>query len=58
MLAECEAGGEARVREYAWALDNWDGDIVVGRTAIDATGPALPAWMREDIQFASARVKR
>ncbi|MDD9818403.1 MAG: histidinol dehydrogenase, partial [Gammaproteobacteria bacterium] len=34
MLAECESGGEARVREYARELDGWDGDIVVARAEI------------------------
>jgi len=29
MLAGRDAGGEARVREYARELDNWDGNIVV-----------------------------
>lgn len=58
MLAECEAGGEARVREYARALDGWDGDIIVSRADIDAAGAALPARMRDDIAFAHARVKK
>ena len=58
MLAECEGGGEARVRGYARELDGWDGDIVVARAEIEAAGAALPARMRDDIAFAHARVKR
>ena len=58
MLAECEAGGEARVRGYARELDGWDGDIVVARAEIEAAGAALPARMRDDIAFAHVRVKR
>ncbi len=57
MLAECETGGEARVREYARELDGWEKDIVVSRDDIDAAAAALPAQMREDIAFSHARVK-
>jgi len=58
MLAACEGGGEARVREYARVLDGWSGEIVVSRAEIEAAGAALSAGMREDIAFAHARVKR
>jgi len=58
MLAACEGGGEARVREYARALDGWDGEIVVSRAEIEAAGAALSGRMRADIAFAHARVQR
>ncbi|MGR3915134.1 MAG: histidinol dehydrogenase, partial [Gammaproteobacteria bacterium] len=58
MLREIEAGGEARVREYARELDNWDGDIVVARADIEAAAAALPARMKQDIEFAHARIAR
>ena len=57
MLAECETGGEARVREYARELDGWEKDIVVSRDDINAAASALPAQMRADIKFSHARVK-
>jgi len=58
MLAACEAGGEARVREYARVLDGWGGEIVVSRAEIEAAVAVLPGRMRADIEFAHARVKR
>jgi len=58
MLREIEAGGEARVREYARELDNWDGEIVVARADIEAAGAALSARSKQDIEFAHARIAR
>ncbi len=57
MLAEIEAGGEERARQYARDLDGWERDIVVSREEIDAAAKALPGQTREDIRFAHARVK-
>lgn len=58
MLREIEAGGEARVREYARELDKWEGEIVVARADIEAAGAALPARMKRDIEFAHARIEK
>ena len=58
MLREIEAEGEARVRRYARELDGWEGEIVVGREAIDAAAAALDSRTRRDIAFAHARVKK
>ena len=35
MLAEIEAGGEARALQYAKDLDNFSGDIVVTEEAVE-----------------------
>ncbi|MDA8012159.1 MAG: histidinol dehydrogenase [Gammaproteobacteria bacterium] len=58
MLREIEAGGEERVRQYARELDKWEGDITVARADIEAAGAALPARMKQDIEFAHARIKK
>ncbi len=57
MLAEIEAGGEDRVREYAQALDGWTGDIVVPRETIEAAASAVPQRLRDDLKFAHERVR-
>jgi len=57
MLAEIEAGGEARAREYARKLDRWEGDIVVSRETIKAAGEQLSSQLRDDIAFAHRQVR-
>jgi sulfopropanediol 3-dehydrogenase len=58
MLAEIEAGGEARALAYALELDGWRGDVVVGREAMEAAAGSLPAGLEDDIRFAHDRVRR
>ncbi len=57
MLREIEQDGEQRVREYARKLDGWEKDIVVSGEEIDAASAALPARIRQDIEFSHTRVK-
>jgi len=57
MLARIEAEGEAAVRHYAKALDNWDGPIVVTRDEMDARAAEVPAQVRDDIAFAVRQVR-
>ena len=57
MLADIEAGGEARIRHYAKTLDGWEGELVVSAGEIEAAADAVPERIREDIEFAHARVK-
>ena len=58
MLAEIEAGGEDKAREYAANLDKWTGDIIVSPDEIKAAGESLSQRARDDIQFAYERVKK
>ena len=57
MLAEIEAGGEARARHYAEKLDGWSGDIVVGRDEIEEAAAKLSQRTKDDIRFAHDRVR-
>jgi sulfopropanediol 3-dehydrogenase len=56
MLAEIDAHGEAAVRAYAKKLDQWDGEIVLGRAEIDRRAAEVPAQVRRDIDFAIRQV--
>ena len=58
MLAEIEAGGEAKVRELAAKLDGFDGEIVVSDAAMAAAEAAVPAKLRDDIHVARDNVRR
>ncbi len=57
MLAEIEAGGEARAIEYAKKLDNYDGNIVVTAEEIEAASAKVSQQVKDDIQFAYERVR-
>src|SRR3546814_827497 len=57
ILDNIRAGGEQRVRSYAAELDKWQGDIVVSPEAIAAAGAKVPARLKQDIDFALARVR-
>ncbi len=57
MLAEIEAGGEAKARAYGEKLDSWSGDIVVGAEAIAAAAAKVPAQLKDDLKFAYDRVR-
>ena len=58
MLADIEARGEAAVREYAARLDHWHDDIVLSPDEIERRTRDVPAVVREDIEFATAQVRR
>ncbi len=58
MLADIESRGEAAVREYAARLDDWHGDIVLSPDEIERRTRDVPAAVREDIDFATAQVRR
>lgn len=57
MLAEIEAGGEDKAREYARTLDRWDGDIVLTEKQILAAADSLLQQVKYDIEFAYQRVR-
>jgi sulfopropanediol 3-dehydrogenase len=58
MLAAIEAGGEQAVKDYALALDKWDGPIVMDRAMIEAATRDIPQGVRDDIAFAAGQVRR
>ena len=58
MLGEIEAGGEAAVRAYAESLDRWTGPIVVSPQDIERVVASIPRAVRDDIDFATERVRR
>lgn len=57
MLAEIERRGEAAVREYAAKLDRWSGEIVVSPEEIARRTRDIPAGVKRDIEWATARVR-
>ncbi len=58
ILDDIEAGGEAKVREYAAKFDKWEGDIVVSREAREAAAEKVPQRQKDDIRFAHDHVRR
>lgn len=58
MLAAIETGGEAAVRDYAFKLDNWSGEIVLDAQAIAARTADIPQAIKDDIDLAAAQVRR
>ncbi|TVU68795.1 histidinol dehydrogenase [Cobetia crustatorum] len=56
MLAEIEAGGEDKAREYCLTLDGWKGDVIVSREQIEAAKDKVPEQLKQDICFAYERV--
>jgi sulfopropanediol 3-dehydrogenase len=57
ILDNIREGGEQQVRRYAADFDQWEGEIVVSRAAIEAAATKVPARLKEDIAFAYARVR-
>ena len=58
MLAAIEVGGEQAVRDFALKLDKWDGEIVLDATAIAARTAGIAQAIKDDIEFATANVRR
>ncbi|MGI9463382.1 MAG: histidinol dehydrogenase [Aestuariivirgaceae bacterium] len=58
VLAEIEAGGDEKAREYALKFDKWDGDIIVSREAIDAASGKVAQTLKDDIRFAHDNVRK
>ena len=57
MLAEIEAGGESKARDYAAKLDKYEGNIVVSAEEIEAAAAKVSQQVKDDIQFAYDRVR-
>ena len=58
MLAEIEAGGEEKAREYGEKLDNFTGNIVVTDEEVAAASDKVSQRLKDDIQFAYDRVRK
>ncbi len=58
MLEELATRGEEAALEFCKKLDNWDGDIVVGRAQIEAAKAKVPEQLKQDIHFAYERVSK
>jgi len=56
MLAEIEAGGEAKALEYCRKLDDWDGEVLTTESQRHAARDATPERLKQDIHFAYERV--
>ena len=57
MLRDIEAGREERARAYGRTLDGYDGEILVGRDAVERAGREVPERLKSDIRFACDRVR-
>ena len=57
MLDDMKTGGEEAVRRYAYDLDGYTGDIVLGEAAFSAAERALSPGVKDDIRFARDRVQ-
>ena len=58
MLAEIEAGGEAKAAEYARRLDKWEGEIVVSAAQRADAAAQVSEKLKADIRFAHDKVRR
>ena len=58
ILSEIEEGGDEKALEYAAKFDNYDGEIILSKNAIDAATALVPEKMKQDIKFAHANVER
>ncbi|MEP1766338.1 MAG: histidinol dehydrogenase [Sulfitobacter sp.] len=58
ILAEIEAGGDAKALEYAAKFDRYEGGVVMTSAEIAAACALVPEKLKADIQFAHDNVKR
>lgn len=58
MLDAIARGGEEAVRDYARALDKWEGEIVVSQEEIERRTRAVDPKVKRDIDFATDAVRR
>ena len=57
MLAQIEAGGQEKAREYGQKLDGWEGEIVVSDEMIEQACAQISQQMKDDLQFAYERIR-
>ncbi len=58
ILAEIEAGGDAKALEYAKKFDNYEGSILLSPEVIEAACAQVPDKLKADIRFAHDNVRR
>ncbi len=58
ILADIEAGGDAKAMEYARKFDQDEGNVLLTPDDIDAACALVPEKLKRDIQFAHDNVKR
>ena len=58
ILSDIEEGGDEKALEYAAKFDNYDGEIILSKNAIDAATALVPEKMKQDIKFAHSNVER
>ncbi|WP_299610870.1 histidinol dehydrogenase [uncultured Tateyamaria sp.] len=58
ILADIEAGGDAKAMEYAAKFDRYDGNVMLTAQEIEAAAALVPEKLKADIRFAHANVKR
>jgi sulfopropanediol 3-dehydrogenase len=58
ILADIEAGGDAKAREYAAKFDQYDGNIILTSDEIEAAAALVPEKLKADIRFAHDNVRR
>ncbi|MCX7561194.1 histidinol dehydrogenase [Sulfitobacter sp. F26204] len=58
ILAEIEAGGDAKALEYARKFDRYEGNLILTHEEIEAACAKVPDKLKRDIEFAHNNVKR
>ncbi|WP_415404040.1 histidinol dehydrogenase [Tateyamaria sp. SN3-11] len=58
ILADIEAGGDAKAMEYAAKFDRYEGNVMLTAEEIEAAAALVPDKLKADIQFAHDNVKR
>ncbi|MEM8851318.1 MAG: histidinol dehydrogenase [Pseudomonadota bacterium] len=58
ILADIEAGGDAKALEYAAKFDRYDGNVLLTDAEIQAAIAQVPEKLKQDIRFAHDNVKR
>ena len=58
ILHDIENGGDEKALEYASKFDNYDGEVILSKSAIEAAAELVPEKMKQDIEFAHSNVER
>ena len=58
ILSDIEAGGDAKVLEYAAKFDQYEGNVILTPEEIEAAIALVPEKIKADIRFAHSNVKR
>jgi sulfopropanediol 3-dehydrogenase len=58
ILADIEAGGDAKAMEYAAKFDRYEGNVMLTAEEIEAASALVPEKLKADIRFAHDNVRR